>query len=123
MPTVASLMHLYPLNGAIQRVGGDETAFSYRDAKFAHVILATDADPAPMPGYIQWARDYWSALHPHSAGGAYVNFLMEEGEERIRQAYGAARYDRLKAVKRAWDPDNVFRFNQNIRPGRSSVRQ
>ena len=63
----------------------------------------------------QWARDYWSALAPHHTG-VYVNFLMEEGEERIRQAYGADKYDRLKALKRKYDPTNFFRLNQNIRP-------
>jgi hypothetical protein len=63
----------------------------------------------------QWARDFWTALSPHHQG-VYVNFLMEEGEERVRQAYGAERYDRLKALKRTWDPDNLFRLNQNVPP-------
>ena len=63
----------------------------------------------------QWARDYWSALAPHHTS-VYVNFLMEEGEERVRQAYGAEKYDRLKALKRKYDPTNFFRLNQNIKP-------
>jgi FAD/FMN-containing dehydrogenase len=115
VPSVPSLMHLYPLNGAIQRVDKDATAFSYRDVNFAHVILATNDDPAPMPDYIRWARDYWSALHPHSAGGAYVNFLMDEGNERVRATY-RDNYARLQAVKATYDPDNLFRVNQNITP-------
>src|SRR5205823_5947034 len=64
----------------------------------------------------EWARGFWSALEPHHAG-VYVNFLMNEGEERIREAYGAEKYDRLKALKRRYDPDNFFRLNQNIPPG------
>ena len=63
----------------------------------------------------QWARNFWSALEPYHTS-VYVNFLMQEGEERIRQAYGARKYDRLKALKRRYDPDNLFRLNQNIRP-------
>ena len=115
VPSVPSLMHLYPLDGAIKRVGSEETAFSYRDANFAHVILATNDDPTPMPGYMQWARDYWSALHPLSAGGAYVNFLMDEGQDRVRSTY-RGNYPRLQALKAAYDPTNLFRVNQNIKP-------
>ena len=115
VPSAPSLMHLYPLDGAVQEVPVEATAFSYRDVGFAHVILAADADPAPMPGFVQWARDYWSALHPLSAGGAYVNFLMDEGEERVRATY-RENYGRLAAIKAAYDPENLFRVNQNIRP-------
>ena len=115
VPSVPSLMHLYPLNGAVSRVGNQETAFSYRDATFAHVILATDDDPALMSAHIAWAREYWSALHPHSAGGAYVNFLMNEGQERIAATY-RENYPRLQALKQRYDPNNLFHINQNIAP-------
>lgn len=115
VPSVPSLMHLYPLDGAVQRVGPTETAFSFRDGGFAHVVLATNADPEPMPAYMAWAREYWSALHPFSAGGAYVNFLMDEGEDRVRATYGE-NYPRLAALKATYDPMNLFRVNQNIRP-------
>ena len=115
VPTVPSLMHLYPLDGAISQVGNSETAFSYRDVEFAHVILATDSDPAPMPGHIAWAREYWDALHPHSAEGAYVNFLMEEGQARVAETY-RGNYARLRSIKRRYDPENLFRINQNIIP-------
>ena len=63
----------------------------------------------------QWSRNFWSALEPYHTS-VYVNFLMEDGEEQIRQAYGAKKYDRLKALKRRYDPDNLFRLNHNIRP-------
>lgn len=115
VPTVPSLIHLYPMNGAVQQVAKDATAFHHRDADFAHVILATDADPQAMPDHIAWAREYWSELHTHAAGGAYVNFLMEEGEERVAATYGD-NYLRLRALKAKFDPDNLFRVNQNIRP-------
>ena len=115
VPTVPSVMHIYPLNGAVNRIGNDETAFSYRDANFAHVILAADDDPLSMPSHIRWTRDYWEALHPLSAGGAYVNFLMEEGEERVAATY-RGNYSRLQSVKQEYDPNNFFHVNQNIRP-------
>ncbi len=115
VPTVPSLMHLYPMDGAISQVGNDETAFSYRDVSFAHVILATDADPRPMPDHIAWARAYWDALHPHSAEGAYVNFLMEEGQARVAATY-RGNYPRLQRIKQRYDPANLFRVNQNIVP-------
>jgi FAD/FMN-containing dehydrogenase len=115
-PGILCNMHLYPLSGAVQRVGAHDTAFSYRDVEFARVTIGVDADAAAMPGHIAWVRDYWAALHPHSAGGAYVNFLMDEGDDRIRATY-RDNYPRLAAVKRAYDPDNLFRLNQNIKPG------
>lgn len=114
-PNFMSLMHLYPLDGAVQQVGADETAFSHRDVRFVHIIAGIDTDAAAMPDHTSWVRDYWAALHPYSAGGAYVNFLMDEGQDRVRAAYGA-NYDRLAAIKTALDPSNLFRANQNIRP-------
>lgn len=115
IPTVNSALHIYPLDGAIHDVAAEETAFAYRDVKFTHIIAAVSPEAEPMPQYRDWVRSYWSALHPHSAGGAYVNFLMEEGEERIASSY-RGNYERLAAVKRKYDPGNLFRVNQNIRP-------
>jgi FAD/FMN-containing dehydrogenase len=81
------------------------------------VIGAVEEDPAHADVITTWTKDYWNALHPHSAGAAYVNFMMEEGEERVQASYGG-NYDRLAAVKTKYDPDNFFRVNQNIRPDR-----
>jgi FAD/FMN-containing dehydrogenase len=115
LPTGHSTMHLYPIDGAAARVPSDATAFAYRGGGWAGVIVGVDPDPANAPAISAWAKDYWTALHPTSAGGAYVNFMMEEGEERVRAAY-RDNYPRLAQVKRAYDPDNAFHVNQNIRP-------
>ncbi len=115
VPYGSSTMHIYSTGGAVHRVKPDETAYSYRDANFVHVILVAGENPADTPRGRQWVRDYWEALHPLSAGGAYVNFLMDEGDERIRATY-RDNYDRLVAVKRQYDPTNLFNQNQNIRP-------
>jgi FAD/FMN-containing dehydrogenase len=115
MPTWQSSMHLYPIDGAVHDVGPADTAFSYRDAKFASVIVGVDPDPANAGLIRDWTVDYFDALHPYSAGGAYVNMMMDEGQERVRASY-RGNYDRLAAVKAAYDPDNAFRINQNIHP-------
>ena len=116
LPTPLSTMHLYPVNGAAHRVGGDATAWSYRDATWAEVIVGVDPDPANNDRLTRWANAYWEALHPHSAGGAYVNFMMhDEGQDRIKATY-RNNYDRLAAVKAKYDPGNFFRVNQNIKP-------
>ena len=118
-PQMTSKLTAFPifqLGGAISRVGEDETAFTGRGAGFTININATTATAEGFDEERTWSRSFWEALQPYHAG-VYVNFLMEEGEERIRQAYGAAKYDRLKALKREWDPENVFRLNQNIGPG------
>jgi FAD/FMN-containing dehydrogenase len=116
LPTMHSTMHLYPVDGAVNRVGADETAWAYRDVTFSQVIVGVDPDPANADVIRQWAVDYWEATHPYSAGGAYANFMMDdEGQERVRATYGT-NYDRLAQVKAVYDPGNVFRMNQNIRP-------
>ena len=115
LPTMQSSMHLYPINGAASRVGPDDTAWAYRDARYAQVIVGVDPDPANAGLIRDWTVNYWEALHPYSMGGAYVNFMMDEGDERIRATY-RDHYDRLAAVKATYDPDNLFRVNQNIRP-------
>ncbi|MDX6521443.1 MAG: hypothetical protein QOF08_2048 [Gaiellales bacterium] len=115
MPAGHSTMHLYPIDGAVHDVGSSDTAFSYRDVLWAEVIVGVDPDPANAEAITQWTVDYWNATHPFSAGGAYVNFMMDEGQERVKATYGA-NYDRLTRVKAMYDPDNLFRVNQNIRP-------
>jgi len=115
LPTMLSMMHLYPIDGAAHRVAPGETAFSYRDADWAEVIVGVDPDPANKERITAWTKEYWDVLHPFSAGGAYVNFMMDEGEDRIRATY-RDNYDRLAAIKRRYDPGNLFRVNQNIRP-------
>ncbi|WP_232667095.1 BBE domain-containing protein [Pseudonocardia sp. TRM90224] len=115
LPTGHSTMHLYPFDGAASRVDVGATAFPHRNGGWAGVIVGVDPDPANNAAITQWTRDYWEQLHPMSAGGAYVNFLMDEGPDRVRAAYGA-NHDRLAQVKRRYDPDNTFHVNQNIRP-------
>ncbi len=115
LPTGKSTMHLYPIDGAAHDVSSTDTAWSFRDARFAQVMVGVDPDPAKAPEIRRWAVEYWEALHPHSAGGAYVNMMMEEGQERVQAAY-RDNYPRLSRVKAAYDPDNAFRLNQNIQP-------
>jgi hypothetical protein len=115
LPTPKSTMHLYPVDGAASRVSSDATAWAYRDAKWGQVMVGVDPDPAAADDLKEWTVDYWEALHPHSMGGAYVNMMMEEGDERIQATY-RGNYERLVQVKRKYDPDNVFHVNQNIRP-------
>jgi FAD/FMN-containing dehydrogenase len=110
-----STMHMYPIDGAVHDVGSGDTAFSYRDVTWAQVIVGVDPDPANAEAIKQWTIDYWDATHPYSAGGAYVNFMMDEGQERVKATY-RDNYDRLARAKAQYDPDNVFRVNQNIKP-------
>ena len=115
LPTMLSTMHLYPVNGAAQRVGSTDTAYSYRDALFSEVIVGVDPDPANAGKITAWCKEYWEALHPYSAGGAYVNFMMDEGPGRVQATY-RDNYARLVSLKRKYDPDNFFCVNQNIPP-------
>jgi FAD/FMN-containing dehydrogenase len=116
MPTWKSTMHLYPIDGAASRVPEDDTAWAYRDANWAQVMVGVDPDPANAELIKAWTIDYWNALHPYSLGGAYVNFMMDEGEERVQATY-RGNYQRLARVKSQYDPGNFFHVNQNIRPG------
>jgi len=119
LPSELSTMHLYPIDGAVRRVGRGETAFSYRDVTWSCVIVGVDPAPENAGRVSAWAKEYWSALHPHSAGGGgYVNFMMEEGQERIKATY-RDNYERLAEIKRRYDPDNLFHVNQNIVPARA----
>lgn len=115
LPSELCTMHLYPIDGAVHDVAPDDTAFSYRDAAFSRVIVGVDPYPQNAARVSQWAKDYWQALHPFSAGGGYVNFMMEEGQERIKATY-RDNYTRLAAVKAKYDPYNLFHVNQNIKP-------
>ncbi|MGX1563876.1 FAD-binding oxidoreductase [Streptomyces sp. NPDC055506] len=115
-PTQLSLMHLYPVDGAVHRVDPDDTAWSYRDAVWSGVFAGVDPDPVNAGAIRQWCVGYQEELHPYSMGGSYVNFMGSgEGQERVRATY-RDHYDRLARVKRTYDPDNLFHANQNIAP-------
>ena len=116
IPTPFSGMHLYPIDGAARRQKRDATAWNFRDATWSMAIVGVDPDPAKAPVLKQWVRDYWEAVHPFNLEGAYANFMMDdEGEARVKAAYGD-NYQRLAALKKKYDPGNLFRVNQNIRP-------
>jgi FAD/FMN-containing dehydrogenase len=115
LPTPQAAMHLYPIDGAVHDVGAGDTAFAYRDSRWAEVIFAVDPDPAKADLLKSWVVDYWDATHPYSAGGAYINFMMDEGDERVQASY-RGNYERLAQAKKRYDPGNLFRVNQNIRP-------
>jgi FAD/FMN-containing dehydrogenase len=115
VPEVSATMHLYPINGACQRVGPTDTAFAYRDASFSMVILAAWQDPTKDAERIQWVRDYYQALTPYSEPGGYINFMQDDDYGKIEDNY-RQNYDRLVQVKRAYDPGNLFHVNQNIKP-------
>ncbi|MDK0521001.1 FAD-binding oxidoreductase [Streptomyces sp. ML-6] len=124
LPTDLSTMHLYPVDGAAHRPGPGDTAWAYRDAVWSGVIAGIDPDPDNAGRLRQWCVDYWEALHPHSMGGTYVNFIgAGETPDRVRATY-RDHYDRLAAVKRTYDPHNFFHANQNIEPAaRPGVRR
>ena len=115
MPTWKSTMHLYPIDGATHDVGPNDTPWAYRDAAWSSVFAGVDSDPANADKIRSWCVDYFEALHPYSAGGAYVNMMMDEGQDRVRASYGD-NYDRLAQIKAKYDPGNLFRVNQNIQP-------
>ena len=111
----------HQLGGAVRRVRPDATAFGNRDAEYSFMSLGVSADAAGAEKCRQWARDFWTAMQPWSTGGVYVNYLGREADEgagRIEAAYGKEKYERLVALKNKYDPSNLFRLNQNIKPGR-----
>jgi FAD/FMN-containing dehydrogenase len=115
-PSELSLMHLYPIDGAVHRVGKDKAAWSARDATWSMVIAGIDPNPQKAELVRRWTKAYWEALHPYNLGGGYVNFMMDdEGDARVKATYGD-NYNRLAALKKKYDPANLFRVNQNIRP-------
>jgi len=115
VPTTHSTMHMYPVNGAVHNYDSEDTAWHHRDANWSMVIAGVSPDPSDKELISNWARNYWEAVHPYSAGAAYINFMMEEGEDRIQATYGD-NYERLQQVKAKYDPENFFRVNQNIEP-------
>jgi FAD/FMN-containing dehydrogenase len=118
VPVVNSTVHVYPIDGAVQRVRPDETAFAYRDVSFACVIAGMWPDPADNQANTKWVRDYWSAIHPYSGtDGGYVNFMGDDDQNRVEANYGG-NYERLSKIKAKYDPDNLFHLNQNIQPAR-----
>jgi hypothetical protein len=115
MPSVQSTMHMYPIDGAAHDLAPSDTAWSYRDATWGSVFAGVEPDPAKVGTVRDWSTQYHEALHPYSAGGAYVNMMMDEGQERVRASY-RDNYDRLARIKATYDPENTFRVNQNIQP-------
>lgn len=115
IPTPLSQMHLYPISGAASRVGKEDTPWAYRDAKYAGVIVGVDPDPNNAEIITNWCKEYWEALHEYSSGGAYSNFMMDEGQDRVKASY-RHNYNRLVTIKSKYDPSNFFRVNQNIKP-------
>jgi FAD/FMN-containing dehydrogenase len=116
MPGFKAGTHFYPVDGAVNDVAVEDTAFAYRDATWSQVFIGCDPDPASASNVRDWTIGYHEAVVPHAAGASYVNFMMaDEGQARVRATYGP-NYARLAQVKAAYDPDNVFRVNQNIEP-------
>jgi FAD/FMN-containing dehydrogenase len=115
IPAVNSTMHIYPINGACHRVASDATAFGHRDANFATVIAGMWPDPTQNTANIKWVRDYYDATSPHSEEGGYINFAADDDQGRAPANFGA-NYKRLVSAKKKYDPHNLFRFNQNIKP-------
>lgn len=115
IPTMNCAMHVYPINGACNRVPADATAFAYRDASFATVIAGVWPDSNDNEKNIKWVRDYYKALEPHSDAGGYINFMDADDQGRIKDNY-KGNYERLVAIKKKYDPGNLFHLNQNIKP-------
>lgn len=115
VPTPQSTMHLYPVNGAVHRQDPGATAWPHRDLTWSMVIAGVDPDPANAQALRDWATGYWEAIHPFSAGAAYLNFMMAEGNDRVAATYGE-NFDRLRRIKARYDPGNHFHVNQNIPP-------
>jgi FAD/FMN-containing dehydrogenase len=115
VPSVNVAVHLYPINGAVHDVPADATAFGHRDANFAPVIAGMWPDRADNEKNIRWVREFAAAVEPHAQPGGYVNFASSDDQSKVADNYGA-NYGRLQEVKRRYDPDNLFKLNQNIRP-------
>src|SRR5258707_6648959 len=116
LPSALSLMHLYPIDGAVRRVGKSDTAWNTRDATWSMVIAGIDANPQKAGEITRWTKRYWEAVHPYSADGGYGNFMIDDGDDRRLTATYGDNFDRLVALKSKYDPTNFFCVNQNIRP-------
>jgi len=109
----------HQLGGAVSRVDREATAFNHRDVQYSFMGIGECATSAEAPGCVRWSREFWAAMQPYSTGSVYVNYLgqeADEGAERIKAAYGPEKYQRLVTLKNKYDPTNLFRLNQNIRP-------
>ena len=116
-PSPESAMIVFQLGGAAARIDDDVSAAAHRDAAYVLNIASSCIDPGRTDACRDWARGFWSAMRPHSTGGAYVNFLTaDEGDDRTLEAYGREKYERLAALKAKYDPANLFRVNRNITP-------
>jgi len=115
MKSPVNAFPIFHLGGAVARVGNDQTAFNGRASGHTFNVNAATQTKDGFDEEREWSRGLWNALRPYHTS-VYVNFMMDEGEDRIREAYGAEKYDRLKTLKRQYDPDNFFRLNQNISP-------
>ena len=116
MTSPLSHLHFVLMGGAIGRIADHETAVSHRQAAFDCYILPIWAKGQAADRHIEWARETWSAVQPFSTGGGYLNRHQSEGEDEVRAVYGAAKYERLVALKNKYDPTNFFRLNHNIKP-------
>lgn len=122
-PSELSLMHLYPIDGAVHAVAKAATAWSARDATWSMVIAGIDPDPQRAGDLKAWGREYWNAVHPYNLGGGYVNFMMDdEAEGRLEATFGE-NYTRLTLIKAKYDPNNLFRVNQNIQPAQAVIAE
>ena len=118
-PSPYSAVAIEQFSGAVNRVGMNDTAFNHRNARYNLLIVGIWLDPAAKAQNVKWVRDLWGAMRPYSSDGVYVNYLgqeADEGAERVKSAYGPEKYARLVALKEKYDPTNLFRLNQNIRP-------
>ena len=115
VPSPLSPVLIFHTGGAVRRVPRDETAFAHRDAAYDFEAISMWTDPADDDKNVRWAREFGDVMKPFASGGVYVNALEEEGDDRVKEAYGAG-YDRLVALKNKYDPTNLFRLNQNIKP-------
>ena len=107
---------LLPWGGAIARVPEDATPLTNRDVSWITHPFAMWEDPADTDKNIEWARSFRRDIARYASGGVYLNFIADEGDDRVRAAFGPEKYRRLAAIKGEWDPDNVFKGNQNIKP-------
>ncbi|MGH2726007.1 MAG: FAD-binding oxidoreductase [Actinomycetota bacterium] len=115
VPSIQTAVHFYPIDGAVNRVGKDDTAFPHRDVKFQPVVAGMWDDPKQNDNNIKWVRDFWTALQPHSSAGGYINFMDADDQSRIQDNYSGT-YAKLATVKKKYDPGNLFHMNQNIKP-------
>ena len=121
MPTPLSTMHIYPVNGAVCEKKHGDTAWNHRNAKYVVLILGIDELKSRSESIIKWARNYWDALQPYTLGSGYINFMMDEGTDAVESNYGD-HYEQLSRIKAKYDPENLFRVNQNIKPAADQLR-